>query len=324
MPVLLQRDDGTLSPLKNAEYLPAFFLIPEGIRKKCGKELDAIPREVIRLRKDKSAHKLIESNLFRLAIIDAYAYMVWPFITPDTIKMEIYSGYDPIWKIAHIPDIWINEMTLCGTLPSVEQLFKSPPDYTFPNVPGEQVYMILSYIVPRAMMRHGLWDVVRTVTENRCFEDYDSRDSFQKTDFYRQWYHTRTKHPQISYEKFRDDWQEMHDGRDWDLEDPSVKTPDEIASEIDIEAFISGLSEKDRQILQLRRAGRTYEDIAKAAGFKTHSAVGKRLKKIGREYEAFAGIKNPGTWSRGLLPGTPSGVRTLDTLIKSQVLCQLS
>ena len=290
MTVLLKRDDGTISPMKNAAYLPAFFLIPEGIRKKCGRDINAIPREISRLRSDKHAHKTIEDDSFMEVIIDAYAYMVWPFITPDTVKMEIYSGYDPIWKIAHTPYYWINEMTLCGTLPSVEQIFKYPPDYTFPNVPGNQVYMILSYIVPRAMMRHGLWDVVRTVTENRCFEDYDSRDSFQKTDFYRQWYHTRTRHPQTSYEKFRDEWQEMHDGRDWDLEDPSVKTPDEIVSELDIEAFIRGLSEKDRQILQLRRAGRTYEDIAKAAGFKTHSAVGKRLKKIGREYEAFAGI----------------------------------
>lgn len=290
MTVLLKSKSGETRPLKNAEYLPAFFLIPEEIRKKCGKELEFIPREISKLWKDRRAHDVIESDHFLLAIIDAYAYMVWPFISPDTIKMETYSGYDPIWKIAHTPYYWINEMTLCGTLPSVEQIFKYPPDYTFPVIPGEQVHMILSYIVPRAMMRHGLWDVIRIVKENRCFEDYDERDSFQKTDFYRRWYHTRTKHPQISYEKFQEEWQEMHDGRDWDLEDPSAKTPDEIISELDIEGFISALSEKDREILQLRRAGKTYEDIAKATGFKTHSAVGKRLKKIGKEYEDFAGI----------------------------------
>lgn len=290
MTILLKRDDGMTTPLKNAEYLPAFFLIPEGIRQKCGKELDVIPREIGRLWKDKDAHRTIESDHFLLAVIDAYAYMVWPFITPDTMKMEIYSGYDPIWKIAHMPNYWIQEMVLCGILPRAEQIFTYPPGYCFPIIPEETVYGILSVIVPRAMMRNGLWDVVRTVKEYRCFEDYDERESNRKTDFYRKWYHTRTKHPLESYEQFQEDWQELHGGVEWDSEDPAVKTQDEIITEIDIESFVRSLSDKDRQLLQLRRSGKTYEEIAKAVGYKTHSAVGKRLKKIGEKYEAFAGI----------------------------------
>ena len=38
----------------------------------------------------------------------------------------------------------------------------------------------------------------------------------------------------------------------------------------------------------------------------------------------FAGAKKPGETYPGLGFGTPSGARTLDTLIKSQVLYQLS
>ena len=74
------------------------------------------------------------------------------------------------------------------------------------------------------------------------------------------------------------------------MEDISVKTQDEIVSELDIEAFIKRLSNKDQEILQLRREGRTYEDIARAVGYKTHSAVGKRLKTIGKKYEDFAKV----------------------------------
>lgn len=74
------------------------------------------------------------------------------------------------------------------------------------------------------------------------------------------------------------------------MEDISAKTQDEIVSELDIEAFIKRLSNKDRQILQLRRQGQSYEDIAKAVGYKTHSAVGKRLKIIGKLYEDFAKV----------------------------------
>ena len=287
---MLKRENGEVTPMKNARYIPAFFLIPEGIRQKCGKEINSIPRELSRLWGDSSVHEIIESDLFLLTIIDAYAYMVWPFITPDTIKMEVYSGYDPVWTIAHIPDYWINEMTLCGILPSVKEMFSFPADYRFPIVPDGAVDLILEHTVPRAMTRHRLWGVVQAAKEYRCFEDYDGQESNQKTDFIRKWYHTRTKHPMVSYDEFQQDWQELHDESDWDVEDVSVKTQDEIVSELDIEAFICGLPDKDRQILQLRRQGRSYEDIAEAVGYKTHSAVGKRLKTIGKKYEDFAKV----------------------------------
>lgn len=290
MPIMLKRENGKVTPMRNARYIPAFFLIPEGIRQKCGKEINSIPREISRLWGDSSVHEIIESDLFLLAIIDAYAYMVWPLITPDTIKMEIYSGYDPVWTIAHIPDYWINEMTFCGILPSAKEMFSFPTDYRFPIVPDGTVDLILQYTVPRAMTRYRLWGVVETAKKYRCFEDFEDEESFQKIDFDRKWYHTRTKHPIVSYEAFQQDWQELHAENDWDVEDISVKTQDEIVSELDIEAFIKRLSNKDQEILQLRREGRTYEDIARAVGYKTHSAVGKRLKTIGKKYEDFAKV----------------------------------
>ena len=37
-----------------------------------------------------------------------------------------------------------------------------------------------------------------------CAKDFDFRKSNQKTDFIRQWYHTRTKHPMISLEEFQE------------------------------------------------------------------------------------------------------------------------
>ena len=76
MPIMLKRENGKVTPMRNARYIPAFFLIPEGIRQKCGKEINSIPREISRLWGDSSVHEIIESDLFLLAIIDAYAYMV--------------------------------------------------------------------------------------------------------------------------------------------------------------------------------------------------------------------------------------------------------
>lgn len=281
MTVMLTRDNGDKTPLKNQEYLTAYYFIPEGIRQKCGAELNVIPRELGKLRADRKALETIESDLFLLAIIDAYAYMVWPHITPGTMKMEVYSGYDPIWKIAHIPDFWILEMIIRGVIPRTEHFFQFPPDYQYPLIPEEGVYAILEHIVPQAMTRHGLWDVVQTVKQYRCFEDFDGKESNQKTDFIRKWYHTRTKHPQISLEMIQEENEMLLAREYWD---------DDIVSEVDVNSFINTLSVKDQKLLQLRNEGETYENIAKAIGYKTHSAVGKRLKTIGKKYEDFAKV----------------------------------
>ena len=57
-----------------------------------------------------------------------------------------------------------------------------------------------------------------------------------------------------------------------------------------MEKFLSKLDEKDKQILQMRQDGYTYKEIAERVGFKTHSAVGKRINKIGRMYENYSGL----------------------------------
>jgi DNA-binding NarL/FixJ family response regulator len=45
------------------------------------------------------------------------------------------------------------------------------------------------------------------------------------------------------------------------------------------------LSEKDRQILELRVEGYTYQEIADKVGYKTHSTVKKRIDKIGSKFQ---------------------------------------
>ncbi len=50
------------------------------------------------------------------------------------------------------------------------------------------------------------------------------------------------------------------------------------------------LTEKDKEILRLRMAGVTLEEIAEQLGYKTHSAALKRIRKIGHAYEKFADV----------------------------------
>ena len=70
----------------------------------------------------------------------------------------------------------------------------------------------------------------------------------------------------------------------FDVPDPLAEFESSIMM---IEEFKASLSEKDMQILKLKSLGYTFEEIASQVGFKTHSAVVKRFKKITDQYEEF-------------------------------------
>lgn len=71
---------------------------------------------------NREACEFIESDLFKLLITDATAYMVWSYMGYSEY-MEIYSGYDPAWKLAHCPDYWIGELTVV-LFPQLKSCFK--------------------------------------------------------------------------------------------------------------------------------------------------------------------------------------------------------
>jgi len=56
-----------------------------------------------------------------------------------------------------------------------------------------------------------------------------------------------------------------------------------------IEQFKGTLTEQDKVILQMRYEGYSLKEIAEKVGFKTPSAVGKRIEKIADSYEDFLG-----------------------------------
>ena len=159
----------------------------------------------------------------------------------------------------------------------------------FGYVPEAEINAALRIIVPQAMERYHINEVLQVVEEYRCFEDFDFRKSNQKTDFIRRWYHTRTRHPQISLEGFRETYAENHDGQEWDLPDSSQDVQEAVESQILVEQFKETLSEKDLAILELRMQGYTMEEIAVKLGYKNHSGVLKRIRKIGQAYETFTG-----------------------------------
>ena len=144
-------------------------------------------------------------------------------------------------------------------------------------------------ILPRVMQRYNLTEVFKVTEQYRCFEDFRSHKNQRRTDFYRKWYHTRTKHPMISLEEYQELNAEQYDGQRRLLHNEDADAEEEAVSQVLVEAFMRTLNEKDRAILQMRQEGETLEAIAEEFGYKNHSGVLKRIRKIGQAYEAFTG-----------------------------------
>lgn len=289
MPILLKRKNGEITPFRNAEYISAFYFIPKSILDKCGEEINSIPRNPRKLLQDRRAIEIIESDLFKLVIIDAYAFMVWPFMGLGA-KREIYSGYEPSWRYAHAASIWIKGMEDEGIIPKSQEILKSSNVYEdLGYISEEEISETFTWLVPKIMAKHNMNEIIAVAAEYRCFEDFDYRKSRQKIDFYRKWYHTRAKISVESFDEIKEKYAENTDGMEWDIPDDNVNVESMVLEPIAVSKFLDTLSETDRKILTMRMNDVTLEKIAEELGFKTHSAIHKRIRKIGLAYEKFSG-----------------------------------
>ena len=176
-------------------------------------------------------------------------------------------------------------------LPAAEELIQnSTENDVFGFVSETEIYELFGWIVPQAMEKHHMNEALAVTDEMRCFEDFDKRNSTQKIDFYRKWYHTRSKFRLYSLEGAQKDYARAHNGQQWDAPDDKQDLERNSLSQVIVDSFMETLTEKDKEILRLRMEGVTLEEIAQQLGYKTHSAVLKRIRKIGQAYEAFADV----------------------------------
>lgn len=98
------------------------------------------------------------------------------------------------------------------------------------------------------------------------------------------------KHLMISLEEFQKAYADAHGGQEYEEPDPSQNVEETAVAQALVDQFKATLSEKDMQILELRMSGDTLEEIAEKLGYKNHSGVLKRIRKIGQVYEAYTGV----------------------------------
>ena len=253
MPIRLKRPDGSVTPYKNAEYIPAYLFLPAAILDRCPQELQ-LPRTVASYFHDRNVISTVESDLFIELIMDGFAHLVWPYLGVSGY-MENYSGYDPVYIIAHSPAFWVQTLQDEEIIPKVEDLMRYGQGEIMGLLPEAEVSACFEQIFPLAMDRYRLFDVIEAVKEMRCPEDYDTRRSNAKKDFYRKWYHTRMKHAEFSLDAWNETRWKQYETQGIDIPDTTEDMEGAVITQVDAEQFLDQLSEKDKQILQLRLEG---------------------------------------------------------------------
>ena len=120
-------------------------------------------------------------------------------------------------------------------------------------------------------------------------EDFsdDTIENWDKIDFDRKWDHTRTRIGRLlSSEDIEPDVLERGQNVLDDSEEYSVE--EQIFEQQLEEAFMKTLDSTELEICRLRRLRYTQVEIAEVLGYKTHSAITKRLAKMREKFDAVA------------------------------------
>jgi hypothetical protein len=73
------------------------------------------------------------------------------------------------------------------------QSLTNAPKKEYEWIEQDEFQSVMLHVGLYGIMENNLLPCTQAVREMRCFEDYDNRNSNAKIDFYRKWYHTRSK-----------------------------------------------------------------------------------------------------------------------------------
>ena len=128
-------------------------------------------------------------------------------------------------------------------------------------------------------------------------EDFNGKRSMDKINFYNKWTHANTElgAPLLFYEICEEDENGeiicdesngIEGAKNFFESDPEADTTYKLLKE----DFFSTLSETDREILNLYEKGFNQKEIAQRLGYKTHSAVSKRMKILNKDFKKYLGF----------------------------------
>ena len=121
-------------------------------------------------------------------------------------------------------------------------------------------------------------------------EDFTERLNQDKINFYNKWTHAKTKlgAPLLFSELSEDEATNIEGAKMFFANDPEEERRYIFLRD----EFAKTLNGTDREIYYLLEKGITQKEIAKRLGYKTHSAVSKRMKIMNKDFKKFLGFEN--------------------------------
>ena len=259
-------------------YLPLAYMLPYDVISRYP-TLSKLPRSMGVLNASPEWGEVIVSQQFLNEIMDAVASLAFPHFGFGGWK-EHYTGYSPVWRLSYALPLWAKGVEKVRGW-GVQALFALPPDYEIPFCDPEDVRQVIKQVVEQTIEEQGWGPMLEVIRDVPCEEDFENWDTNVRKDFLRKWYHTRSKRVQIvSLEECMED----EDSNIHSLPDPKGDFTEQVESEDFCQRFKATLSQKDMAILELRVEGYTLEEIADRLGYKTHSAVVKRMEAIKKRF----------------------------------------
>lgn len=121
-------------------------------------------------------------------------------------------------------------------------------------------------------------------------EDFTEKLSQDKINFYNKWTHAKTKlgAPLLFSELSEDEATNIEGAKMFFANDPEEERRYILLRD----EFAKTLNDTEREIYYLSEKGITQKEIAQRLGYKTHSAVSKRMKIMNKDFKKFLGFEN--------------------------------
>jgi len=263
------------SPIR---YLPLVYMLPYDLLVRCP-TLRKFPRSRKALMACPEWGEVMMSQQFLNEVMDAVASLAFPHFGFGGWK-EHYTGYFPVWQLSYVLPLWAKGVERVRGW-GVQALFDLPSEFEIPFFDPDDVRSVMKQVVQQTIEEQGWGPMLEVIREMPCDEDFMNWDTNVRKDFLRKWYHTRSKRVQtVSLEECMED----EDSKIHSLPVPGGDFTGQVEGEDFCQRFKATLSQKDMEILELRVEGYTFEEIADRLGYKTHSAVVKRMEAIKKRF----------------------------------------
>ena len=172
------------------------------------------------------------------------------------------------------------------------EAYAASMEKTVDSLTDDEIYSVIDNIADKSlstMMRllqqtQNVPEIIGITKENGAYEDFPWSTNFEKADFHRKWYHTRTAvGKMLSLDEILDEG----DKAQYEVVGNAIDTVSEADITKIADKFIATLDSVDSQICYMRMDGKTNAEIAEALSYKTPSAVTKRLAKIKTKFNEF-------------------------------------